>query len=238
MLFLLLSACAHMNATWEITPATRVGVSEASMAIVADNEQCRHIADALAQEIDRREGVQVSPNASVRLALSHCQVRMRSEVDITQLYPGLDGGLTGGSEQRDEVIRAIGSVALTVEVDGRPQATLGAKSHRVSRVQGKNGAKSRLGLLSGVARDLAVELAQQIAPEPEQVRRRLYRNPEPGSAEALHNQAVEAERNGDLSRALELAKRAAGAAPGRAHHAYVQTLEARVSGRRYVESDW
>jgi len=237
MLLFLLSACAHMNATWEFTPDAQVDVSATAVAIVADNEQCRHIADALADELNRREALKVRPDAKVRLALSHCQMHLRTEVDISQLYPGLGGGLTGGSEQRDEVVRATGSVALTVEVDGRPQNTLGAKSQRVTRLQGKSSAQARLGLNAGVARDLAVELSQKIAPQPERVRRRLYRNPEPGSAQALHNQAVEAERSGDLPRALELAKQAQGASPSRAHHAYVQTLEARVSSSRYVERD-
>jgi len=237
MLLIFLSACAHMTATWEVTPAARIDVPTASVAIVADNERCRHIADALVKEIQRRDGVRVSPDSRVRLALSHCDVKIRSEVDIAQLYPGLGGGLTGGSEQRDEILRAVGSVALTVEVDGRPQNTLGAKSHRVSRVQGSNGAQSRLSLMGGVARDLAGELAQQVAPEPEKVRRRLYRDPEPGSAQALHNQAVEAERSGDLARALGLARQAAGASPTRAHQAYVRTLESRVSDSRYVETD-
>ncbi len=224
MLFVLLSACAHLTATWESTPAARVDVSGAAMAIVADDGRCQGIADALAREIRRRDGVRVSPDAKVRLALSRCEVDVRTEVDITQLYPGLGGGLTGGSEERDELIRAVGSVALTVEVDGRPQATLGAKSHRVRRVAGQERISSRLSVTEGVARDLAQELAQQVAPEPEVVRRRFYRDPEPGSARALHNQAVDAERVGDLSRALELAKKAAGASPTQANQQYVSEL--------------
>jgi len=237
MLLVLLSACAHLTATWEITPDARVDVSGAAMAIVADDRRCQGIADALAREIHRREGVRVSPDASVRLALSNCEVEVRTEVEINQLYPGLGGGLTGGSEEREEFIRAVGSVALTVEVDGRPQATLGAKSHRVRRLQERGRLHGRLSVTDGVARDLAQDLAQQVAPEPEVVRRRFFRDPEPGSANALHNLAVDAERVGDISRSLELARRAAGASPTRANQAYVAALEARLSGSRYVEGD-
>jgi len=226
-----------MTATWEVTPDARFALSDARVAIVADHKNCRSIADALTREISRRSGVRVAPDAPVRLALSRCSVDVQTEVDIAQLYPGLQSGLTGGTEQRDEIIRAVGKVALTVEVDGRPQATMGAKSHRVRHLRTGEHAQGRLSVADGVARDLARELAQQVAPEPEVVRRRFYRDPEPGSAQALHNQAVDAERVGDLSAALELAQKAAGASPTPAHQAYVAELKARMSDSRYVERD-
>jgi hypothetical protein len=237
MLVYLLTACAHMTASWVETPDARVDVSGAAMAIVVDDRRCQGIADALVRELQRRDGVRVSPDAVVRLALSRCEIAVRSEVDISQLYSGLGTGLGGGTEVRDEVVRAVGTVAMTVEVDGRPQTTLGARSHRVRRLSDTDRTQGRLSLTDGVARDIAVDLAQQVAPEPEVVRRRVYRDPETGSARALHNAAVEAERSGDLSRALELARRAAGAAPTAAHQGYLEALEARLEQRRYVEAD-
>ena len=237
MLLVLLSACAHMTASWEFTPDAQVAIPSADVAIVADEERCRHIADALVTELRSRDGTRVSPDSRVRLVLSHCGTQVRAEVDVTQLYPGLASGLTGGTERLDEVLRATGSVALTVEIDGRPVSTLGARGHRVARVGDHSGIKTRLNLTSGVARDLAAELAQQMVPQPEHVRRRIYRDPEPGSADALHNQAVAAERAGDLQKALVLAKRAQGANPTRSGQSYVAVLESRLSQRRYVESD-
>ncbi len=235
MLIVLLSACAHMSASWEITPDAQVEMSAPQLSIVADDRRCRPIADALTQELQRRRDVRVAPNSRVRLALSRCDVEVSTEVDIAQLFPGMGSGLTGGTEHREELIRSVGSVALTVEVDGRPQTTLGAKSHRVRRVQDGQRALGRLSLSDGVSRDLASQLAQQVVPEPEVVRRRFYRDPEPGSARALHNQAVDAERTGDLKRALELARKAAGASPTRVHQEYLSELEARVMDSRYVE---
>jgi hypothetical protein len=239
MLVFLFAACAHIPATWEVTPNAAVALPGAAVAVVMADKRCRGMADALTVEINRRSGLHVDPRSSTRLALSHCALDVKAEVDLTQLYPGLGSGLTGGVEHRDEVVRANGNVVLTVEIDSRPIATLGAKGQRIRRLSTSDSGRvqGRIAVLNGVIRDLAADLAQQLDPEPEVVRRRMYRNPDPGSARALHNQAVEAERAGDFGRALRLAKQAAGASPSIARDAYVDELQDRIRSSRYVERE-
>ncbi len=239
MLFFLFAACAHVPATWEVTPEAGVRLPEAGVAVVMSDNDCRGLADALTKELNRRSAVRVDPTSATRLALSHCDLDVRSEVELTQLYPGLGAGLTGGVEHRDEVVRAKGSVVLTIEINSRPSATFGAKAQRIRRLSSTQTRRTqgRISVVDGVTRDMAEQLAQRVAPEPELVHRRMYRNPDPGSARALHNRAVQAERAGDIGLALKLAKQALGAAPSTAADQYVQLLESRLQSSRLVERE-
>ena len=93
--------------------------------------------------------------------------------------------------------------------------------------------------LDDVRRDLAYDLADQVAPLPATIRRTLYADPEPGTARQLHNQAVDAERDGDLSKALQLAREAYGANPTAASMRYIEQLQdhARRVGYALVDPD-
>jgi hypothetical protein len=237
MLFFLFAACAHMSSTWKVVPLSEVDLPGAAVTVVMSDSGCRGLADALTVEINRRVALRVDPASGTRLALSHCNLDVGAEVDLTQMYAGLGAGLTGGEEHRNEIIRAKASAVLTVEIDSRPVATLGAKGQRVRHLLSADNRRTqaRVSVVDGVMRDMARQLAQQIAPEPEVVRRRTYRNPDQGSAHALHNEAVAAERRGELGRALTLAKQAAGALPTPAAQAYVKELDTRLRSRRYVE---
>ena len=81
------------------------------------------------------------------------------------------------------------------------------------------------------------DLAQQLVPVPEVVRRRWYRNPEPGTARALHNRAVDAERSGDLAAAIQFAEAAVDADRNPRTVAYLRTLQRRYGDTRFVETE-
>jgi hypothetical protein len=82
--------------------------------------------------------------------------------------------------------------------------------------------------------ELARNLADRVAPLPETLSRLVYRDPEPGTARQFHNDAVSAERKGDLERALELAKQAYAADPTEAQLEYLQALQAHAQSVGYA----
>ena len=98
----------------------------------------------------------------------------------------------------------------------------------------------RAALLEEAARrDLATDLADQIAPLPATIRRTLYRDPEPGTSRQLHNDAVDAERRGNLDEALKLAQQAYAANPTAAGMRYIEALQehARAVGYALLPAD-
>ena len=237
MVLFLTLACVYSHATWEYTPRSAIDAAIPTVAVVAADRRCAEVADALAVDLSLRKDIRVDPDASARLLLNLCRVDIRTEVDVAQLYPGLGAGLTGGVERRDVAIRGIGQAVLTVEIDGEPTMMLHADAHRVRmmREQGAESLVRRSSVHSSVVSDLAEELAQQVAPVSERIRRRWYRNPDPGTARALHNEAVDAERTGDLVNAIRLAHEAMDAHRTLVSAAYVKALELRMADSRYVE---
>jgi len=231
MVLFLALACAHTQATWEYVPHAAVDQPLPAVSVIVSDPRCRDVADALAVGLSTREGIQVVPDASARLHLNLCRVDIRTEVDVTQLYPGLGAGLTGGVEQRDVAIRGAGQAVMTVEIEGKPVAMVNAEGHRVRMIRetDTDRLQRRATVQASVIRDLADELAQKVAPTAERIRRRWYRNPTPGTARALHNQAVDAERTGDLGEALRLARMAVEVSQTVGSVGYVRALEQRVS---------
>ena len=128
---------------------------------------------------------------------------------------------------------------LTIEVDGQPVGMLNSERKRVRMV--RDGDPSHLHKRSyirdRVVSDVVDDLAQQLIPVPEVVRRRWYRNPEPGTAKALHNRAVDAERSGDLAAAIRFAEAAVDADRKPRSVAYLKSLQARYGNTRFVETD-
>ena len=82
---------------------------------------------------------------------------------------------------------------------------------------------------------LADVVADSLVPLPVGLERRIYKDPEPGTARALHNRAVAAEASGDLHGALELAREAYAANPTPHGARYIDALEARM-GSAYAQT--
>ena len=236
MLFLFALACAHTNAVWEAAPPPKVDAPLGAVAVVASDKRCQEFANALAIEFSMRDGVTVAPQARTRLLLNLCRLEVSTEIDVTQTY---SAGATSMLEKRDQAVRGHGMAVLTIEVDGQPVGMLNSERKRVRMV--REGDPSHLHKRSyireRVVSDVVDELAQQLVPVPEIVRRRWYKNPEPGTAKALHNEAVDAERSGDLAAAIQLAQQAVDADRSPRSVAYLRALKARYGDTRFVETD-
>ena len=236
MLLLLMLACAHTSAVWESVPPSKVDAPLSTVAVVSSDKRCQEYANALAVEFSMREGVVVAPQARTRLLLNLCRLDVSTEVDVTQTY---SAGATSMLEQRDQAVRGHGMAVLTIEVDGQPIGMLNSERKRVRMV--REGDPSHLHKRSyireRVVADVVDDLAQQLVPVPEVVRRRWYRNPEPGTARALHNRAVDAERSGDLAAAIQFAEAAVDADRNPRTVAYLRTLQRRHGDTRFVETE-
>lgn len=236
MLVLLALACAHTNAVWEASPSPKVDAPLGAVAVVASDKRCQDFANALAVEFSMRDGVTVAPEARTRLLLNLCRLELSTEVDVTQMY---SAGASSMLEKRDQAVRGHGMAVLTIEVDGQPVGMLNSERKRVRMV--RDGDPSHLHKRSyirdRVVSDVVDDLAQQLVPVPEVVRRRWYRNPEPGTAKALHNRAVDAERSGDLAAAIRFAEAAVDADRKPRSVAYLKSLQARYGNTRFVETD-
>jgi hypothetical protein len=234
MLSLLLFACTHTPAVWESSPRPAVSAPLARVSVVSSDKRCKDFADALAIEFSMRRGVEVVPQSDTRLLLNMCRVQLSTEVDVTQIYTG---GASSVLEQRDQAVRGHGQAVLTIEVNGQPLGMVNSEAKRVRLIRASDPAhlQRRSTIRDRVVSDIVEDLAQQIAPIPERVRRRWYRNPEPGTAKAFHNQAVDAERSGDLAEAIRLASESVNASRTPASVAYLRTLEDRQGSTRFVE---
>ena len=236
MILFLALACAHTQAVWESSPRPVVEAPLARVAVVSSDKRCQDFADALAVEFSMRQGIAVVPQADTRLLLNLCRVELSTEIDVTQIY---GAGSTSLLDQRDQAVRGHGLAVLTIEVNGEPIGMLNSEKKRVRMVREGEPAHlhRRSYIRSRVVGDIADDLAQQLAPVPEVVRRRWYRNPEPGTARDLHNQAVDAERSGDLTEAIRLAGAAADASRTPKTVGYLRKLEARQGQSRFVERE-
>jgi hypothetical protein len=128
---------------------------------------------------------------------------------------------------------------MTIEVDEQPVGMVNTEANRVRMV--REGDPSHLHkrayIRDRVVGDMANDLAQKVAPLPETVRRRWYRNPEPGTAKDFHNKAVDAERSGDFTSAIRFATQSMNASRTPRTVSYLRDLEARRSNQRFVEKD-
>jgi hypothetical protein len=237
MILFLALACSHTQAVWEHTPPPSTSAPTTELSVVISDRRCQMVADSLAVALSMREGVRVVPHARTRLLLNLCRVDVQTEVDISQMYPGSDG--ISALDRREQIIRGEGKAVLTVELDGRPIDMLNTEGHRVRMIREGDPAHlhRRSAVHDSVVRDLSEDLVQQLVPIAETIRRRWYRNPDPGTARALHNQAVDAERSGDLSAAIQLAQAAVNASRTPQTVGYLQDLTQRHSSFEYVERE-
>ena len=232
--FLFFFACTHTQAVWESSPRPVVATPLARVSVVSSDKRCQDFADALAIEFSMRPGVVVVPRGDTRLLLNLCRLQLSTEIDISQVYTG---GSASVLEQRNQAVRGHGQAVLTIEVNGQPIGMVNSEASRVRLIRAGDPAHlhRRSNIRERVVSDIAEDLAQQLVPIPERIRRLWYRNPEPGTAKAMHNQAVDAERSGNLAEAIRLATEAVNAARNPVSVAYLRALEARRSSSHFVE---
>ncbi len=227
-ILLLALGCAH-QVSWQVQPAPSYTLPSWEVSVVAGERGCKRVADELASTLSARPGVRVRPDAPVRLEVVRCDDEVDTTVELESVYPGLVYSTRVYKEQRRYEMRGWASAELVVESAGAPTVRLTGGAERSERspwVSEEDLEIPRaLSLREAVRRDLAHDLADQLAPLPATIRRTLYRDPEPGTARQLHNQAVDAERAGDLDNALRLAKEAYAANPTASAMRYIEALQ-------------
>ena len=222
-IFSLLFACAP-HVSWQVQPAASYTLPSLEVTVVAGDRSCKRVADELVSALASRPGVVVRPDAEQRLEVRGCDERLDTTVEIQAYYFGY--GADAGQDERRYTMRGVAGAELWI---GGGTRLIGAAERRLRGPWVKDGdldIPRALVLRDGLRRDLAMDLADQVAPLPETIRRMVYLDPEPGTARELHNAAVTAEQTGDLNEALRLAKAAYAAEPTRSRMRLIQALEA------------
>ncbi len=231
--------CAHRVA-WQIQPAPGLALPSLKLAVIAEDRGCKEVADALVATLRARPGVDVDPAAPVQLRVGGCDYEVLSTLDmaITEMATTASG-MSQALEHRRYLIDGWATASMTIVSADLPphKVEVGAERHDLTpwSLDAKLPVSGRLD--GPLSRDLAWGLADTIAPLPETLRRRLYADPEPGTARALHNRAVEAEREGKLDLALQLAREAYAADPSAAALSLIEELQAHASRVGYALAD-
>lgn len=230
---LLLAGCAP-HVEWQVQPRPSYTLPSMEVAVVAGDRSCKRVADELVDTLASRPGVVVRPDAAQRLEVRNCGERLDTTVEMESNYLGLKYQSEVVQEQRRYSVRGVADAELWIA--GKVKLIGGAERHLRGPwvTDGDLDIPRALALREGLRRDLAMDLADQVAPLPETIRRTIYKDPEPGTARQLHNQAVDAERAGNLDEALRLAKQAYAAEPSAARIDYIEELQAHAQSVGYA----
>lgn len=227
MFLLALFACAHSTVVWEATPPAAVTRAFESVTVVAADERCASVAQRMAVAIAALPNAVVIPGASTRLLVNLCKFDVRTELEVEQAMFSLGSN----SSAPDHSVRAAGSAVVTVEIDGKPGAMLKGQSTRVRAVHENDREilQHRVRAHDAVVDAVALDLVDRLWPRPETFRRRWYRNPEQGTWQSVHNQAVNLERAGRCLDSLALMEESVRKSPNPSSSLYLASLRQRCS---------
>lgn len=234
----LLLACATAPVTWKVHPDPVLEVDTTRVAVAADSRECREVADALIETLGARPGVRIDPAATTSLLVTDCAVSTQPTVEVQHLGGSDDPMAPGFEEQRRVVVDGQGSARVVVTSNGVHLSDLSVKAIASEASPWSEDAvpAARVYAVDQEIVDcLADEVADALVPLPVDLERRIYKDPEPGTARALHNQAVAAEATGDIPTALELARASYAANPSPRSARYIDALEVRL-GQPYAEN--
>ncbi len=237
MLGLLLFGCVH-QVSWEEQPVSAYPVTTTTVAIVAMDKDCRPLADALVKALGARPGVDVRPDAEQKIFVAKCDDLVTTTVDVEGNYPGLDYGNSVYFERRRYTLHGWARGEMSVQGPGVEPMRFSSSSERDLRGSWVSGGDLDIPanpeLHTRLTADVADGLADKLVPLPETIRRTVYADPEPGTARQLHNDAVAAERAGNLDNAMALAKAAYAADPSPAAMDYLELLEQHAESIGYA----
>lgn len=208
MLFAGLALGCAARVPVELAAAPSVAVPDAVVSVVSVDRDCRAVADALTSALRSMDGMAVHPNAPTRVNILACNT---SWADTGEQIEVRSQAIAAISADRGVLAKLLGasSEVLRGEADGT--IALRKSSENL--------------LVEGVAQDLA----EQIAPVPTRVHRKVYENPSAGSARQYHNLAVAAEREGRIDDAVWWATQAWEERPTSRRARYVAELTRRRS---------
>lgn len=237
MVFSLIIGCVH-QVTWVEERSAAYPLATTQVAVVAMERACRPLADALVKELGSRPGVDVHPEATQRIFVKQCDDLLTTSVDVEGNYPGIDYGAEVYFERRRYTLHGWGRGVMEVQAPGVDPVTFAVDIERDLRgpwvASDAFDMPANPELQTRLTGDLAERLADKLAPLPETIRRVVFPDPEPGTARRLHNDAVAAERSGNLDEALTLAKAAYGADPSPMAMDYIERLEEHAEAVGYA----
>jgi len=222
-MLLLVLACASHRVSWEVLPAPGVEVDTTAIAVAAEGRDCRDIADDLVDTLNARPGVHIEPGAATRLVVRDCEALTTPVVEIQE-----QNGLDVDHVRRRVVVTGAASARVEVHSGHLVLNTfeVAAEASEASPWTDEHIPAPRVHVVdSRLAEAVAVEVADLLVPLPSTLQRRIYKDPDPGTAKALHNEAVAAEQEGDLTTALYYAREAYAANPTGMAVRYIQALE-------------
>lgn len=225
MFWFLLGCAKHVS--WEVQPVPGVEVPLV-LVVEASEPACGGLARELERTLAGRPGVVLRADAPVHLELSHCEMVVNPQVQVDFNVVGLNYDDAVREERRRYDLDGKATAKMMVDAPGVSTPLDGEARRRDSSPWLTPEAfvvPSIMTFEDSLELDLARNLADRVAPLPETLRRMVYRDPEPGTARHFHNDAVAAERQGDLETALSLAKQAYAADPTVAHLEYLQALQ-------------
>ncbi len=236
MVLLIIAACAH-QVSWQVQPVAAVNLPDLQLAVLVDDVRCKEVAQRLVDALRARPGVTVTPTSEQKLVVTACegQVWTWFEVETNDLglrYKDLV------VERRRYTRQGIGRAQMLVIGKNTATVTLDVDAERTIRGPWLDSqvddTTQPLEIQVAVDRDLGWQLADKIVPLPETISRRLYRDPEPGTAHEMLNSAVEAEKSGNLDQALALARAAYAADPTAEAMTYIASLEGHAARVGYA----
>jgi hypothetical protein len=206
----------------ELPPTPAVALSADRVAVVARERSCQQAADALALELGRSSYLQVDPRSPLRIDLFGCGDDQSVTVEQQAGPEGTDSR-TRVETRAHAVVRVAdsGRVLAHLIASGRDE---GSSTWSQPTSVGRLSRQAR----NRVHEDLARDVVRQLNPLPVLVERRVYPNAPAGTARDLTTQAVLAERDGDLQRAVELATAAWLEDPNRRTASYLDELKRRT----------
>lgn len=233
---LALIGCAH-QVSWTIEPVASLTLPATEVAVIAVDRACKPVADALVDALGSRPGIEIRPDATQRITVQKCDDQVTTALDIESNYPGLNYGPTVYMERRRYTINGWARGEMVIEGAGDP-LRFHAEVDRSLRGPWVNSGDldvpATATLRQRVCDDLASRLADHVAPLPETIERIIYPDPEPGTSRKLHNDAVAAERAGNLDEALRLAREAYAADPSPGGMDFLEAVQEHASQVRYA----
>lgn len=237
MLLFLALGCVH-QVSWTEQHAARYPAPTTQVAVVAMEQACRPLAEAVIDALGSRPGVDVRPDAAERIFVGSCDDLVTTQVDVETNQLGLNYGNTVAFERRRYTLHGWARGEIEVQSPGLEPVRFAATAERDLRGPWISGGDLDIpaspALRSRLADEVADQLVQNLVPLPETVRRTVFPDPEPGTARQLHNDAVAAERAGNLDEALRLARSAYAADPSPSAMDYIETLESRGEAIGYA----
>lgn len=225
MLFFALGLGCAKTVAWKISPVPAVEVDTAAVSVAASGAECRELADEVLSVLGSRPGVRIEPEAQTRLVVRDCEQFLATIVEVEE---AMGDDITDTSRRR-VTVEGTGNAVVEVWSGDVVVAELTPQEfHTESSAwadEGRIPAPRARAVTTALNEGVADAVADDLAPLPESLQRKLYAKAEPGTARALHNEAVEAEKRGDLDEAMRLAREAYAADPSARSMRYLEQLE-------------